>query len=79
MDQLVEGLLDAQTGEFERLKEFGIRASKEGDKVKFSFRGITTEVQFTDKAIKDYIISLGNLEGVQGTMKVQMSELTGLS
>lgn len=79
MDQLVEGLLDAQTGEFERLKEFGIRASKEGDKVKFSFRGVTTEVQFTDKAIKDYIISLGNLEGVQGTMKVQMSELTGLS
>lgn len=79
MDQLVEGLLDAQTGEFERLKEFGIRARKEGDKVKFSFRGITTEVQFTDKAIKDYIISLGNLEGVQGAMKVQMSELTGLS
>lgn len=33
--QAVEALADAQTGEFERLKEFGIRASQEGDSVTF--------------------------------------------
>lgn len=67
-DQLTEAALDAMTGEFERLKEFGIRASSEGDKVKFTFKGVTTEVQKTDEAIKDYLISLGNAEGVSGSM-----------
>ena len=43
LDQLIEALLDAQTGEFERLKEFGIKANKENDKVKFSFKGVATE------------------------------------
>lgn len=35
--QSVEALADAVTGEFERLKEFGIRASAQGDKVKFTY------------------------------------------
>ncbi|GAA4299384.1 tape measure protein [Nibribacter koreensis] len=65
-DLLTEALLDAMTGEFERLKEFGVRASSQGDKVAFTFKGVTTTVQKTDKAIKDYILSLGDLEGVQG-------------
>ena len=37
LDQAVEALADAMTGEFERLKEFGIKASSMGDKVKFSW------------------------------------------
>lgn len=77
LDQLIEALLDAQTGEFERLKEFGIKANKENDKVKFSFKGVTTEVNFTEKAISDYLYSLGTIEGVQGGMSVQMEELEG--
>lgn len=77
LDQLIEALLDAQTGEFERLKEFGIKANKENDKVKFSFKGVTTEVNFTEKTISDYLYSLGNIEGVQGGMAVQMEELEG--
>ena len=35
--QAVEALADAQTGEFERLKEFGIRAKQQGDQVTFSW------------------------------------------
>ena len=38
MTQLSEALIDAQVGEFERLKEFGIRASKQGDQVSFTFK-----------------------------------------
>lgn len=33
----VEALADAQTGEFERLKEFGIKAKVQGDKVRFAY------------------------------------------
>lgn len=33
LEQAVEALADAMTGENERLKEFGIKASKEGDKI----------------------------------------------
>jgi len=76
-DQLVEAVLDAQTGEFVRLKEFGIRAQKNGDLVKFTFKGITTEVKYTDKAIQDYVIGLGNLKGVQDTMAMQSATLGG--
>jgi hypothetical protein len=35
--QAVEMIADAQTGEFERLKEFGVKASQKGDQVTFSF------------------------------------------
>jgi hypothetical protein len=68
-DQLTEAILDAQTGEFERLKEFGIKASAQGDVVQFTFKGITTEVAKSDKAIQEYILSLGNLDGVAGSME----------
>lgn len=66
-DQLAEAIIDAQTGEFERLKEFGIRASKSGDEVTFSFKGVETQVSYTNDAIRNYITSLGTLEGVAGS------------
>lgn len=59
LNQMVEAVADAATGEFERLKEFGIRASKEGDRVKFTFRGITEEVKFNASEIEQYLIQLG--------------------
>lgn len=78
IDQFIEALLDAMTGENERLKEFGITASKNGETTAFTFRGVTTEVQSTDQAIKNYILSLGKVQGVQGAMAIQMEELAGL-
>ncbi len=75
--QLAEAVADATTGEFERLKEFGIRASKEGDKVTFIFKEQATEVDFSAKAIEGYIKSLGDLEGVAGSMESQMETLGG--
>lgn len=78
IDQFIEALLDAMTGENERLKEFGITAKKNGETTAFTFRGVTTEVQNSDQAIKNYILSLGNVQGVQGAMATQMQELAGL-
>ena len=66
--QLTEAVIDAQVGEFERLKEFGIRASKQGDQVTFTFKNVKTQVDFTSDAIQEYILSLGDLKGVSGAM-----------
>lgn len=67
-DQLAEAIIDAQVGEFERLKEFGIRASKQGDQVTFAFKGVETQVKNTSEEIQKYILSLGEAEGVSGSM-----------
>lgn len=75
--QLSEAIIDAQTGEFERLKEFGIRASKEGDKVAFTFKGVQTQVGFTAKEIQNYIVGLGDLEGVAGSSAAIMGTFVG--
>jgi hypothetical protein len=76
-DQLTEAIIDAQTGEFERLKEFGIRASKEGDKVSFTFKGVKQQVDFTNDSIRNYILSLGEVQGVSGGMEAQSKTLGG--
>lgn len=78
MDQYVEALLDAQTGEYERLKEFGIKAKTTGDMVTFSFKGIEKQVKKTDQeAIRNAIISFGELKGVVGGMAGQATTLEG--
>lgn len=76
-DQLAEAIIDAQTGEFERLKEFGIRAKKEGDNVRFTFKGVETQTKFTSQAIREYILSLGDAEGVSGSMAAISQTLGG--
>jgi hypothetical protein len=76
-DQLAEAILDAQTGEFERLKEFGVRASVAGDKVTFTFKGIKTQVDNTSEAIRGYVLSLGAAEGVSGSMEKISGTLGG--
>jgi ribosomal protein L29 len=67
-DQLTEAILDARNGENERLREFGITAKKEGDKIMYTFKGVTTEVANNGAAIQSYILSLGGLQGVAGGM-----------
>lgn len=76
-NQLSEAILDAQSGEFERLKEFGIKASSNGDQVTFSFREQETTVAKTNSAIRDYILSLGELNGIQGANALISESMTG--
>lgn len=72
----VEAISDAATGEFERLKEFGIKASSEGDRVAFTFRGVTTEVGKNADEITRYLQNIGNTD-FAGAMERQMSTLGG--
>ncbi|MEO2064496.1 MAG: hypothetical protein ABGW97_16050 [Christiangramia sp.] len=76
-DQLSEALLDAETGEFERLKEFGIKASKAGDQVSFSFKGVTKTVNNNSDAIRNALMQYGNMEGVAGSMNAISKTLGG--
>lgn len=68
LDQVVEATLDAMTGENERLKEFGIKASVAGDKVSLTFKGITQTVEKSEVAIQNAILAFGGMKGVAGSM-----------
>lgn len=59
LSQMIEAVADAATGEFERLKEFGIKSRQEGDNVSFTFRGVTTTVKKNAEEIENYLIGLG--------------------
>lgn len=76
MSQMIEAVADATTGEFERLKEFGIKASSEGDRVKFTFRGVTTEIGKNAAEIEQYLMALGENE-FAGAMQNRMDSLDG--
>lgn len=78
LDQLIEAVLDATTGEFERLKEFGIKTKQEGDKVKFTFRGITTEVAKNAKDIQEFLIGVAETN-FGGAMAERMETLGGIT
>jgi hypothetical protein len=75
LNQMIEAVADASVGEFERLKEFGIKARSEGDKVSFTFQGITTTVQKNAEAIQGYLLGIGENQ-FGGAMADQMENLT---
>lgn len=74
--QYVEAIADATTGEFERLKEFGIKASQAGDQVTFTFQGVSTTVNKTAADIEGFLRQIGNTT-FDGAMREQMEGLAG--
>jgi len=76
LNQMVEAVADAATGEFERLKEFGIKARKEGDNVKFTFQGVTTQIENNSDAINGYLMSIGETQ-FAGAMATQANSVVG--
>lgn len=74
--QMIEAVADATTGEFERLKEFGIKASQENGKVSLTFKGQTTTIRNNAKEIEKYLLDLGNVD-FAGAMENRMKTLDG--
>ena len=68
LSQMIEAVADAATGEFERLKEFGIKAKNQGDTISFTFRGVTENVKNNATEIENYLIKLGQVN-FDGAMK----------
>lgn len=62
LNQMIEAVADATTGEFERLKEFGIKSKTQGDQVTFTFQGISTTVGKNAEEIEGYLKSIGEVQ-----------------
>ena len=77
LNQMIEAVADAATGEFERLKEFGIKARQKGEEVALTFRGVTTNVRNESEAIVQYLTNIGTVD-FAGAMETQMERLPGL-
>jgi uncharacterized protein YukE len=76
LNQMIEAVADAATGEFERLKEFGIKARSEGENVSFTFQGTTETIGKNAAEITGYLKNIG-LVNFAGGMERQMDTLGG--
>jgi hypothetical protein len=76
LNQMVEAVADASTGEFERLKEFGIKSSKQGNDVSFTFQGVTTKVKNNSTEIQNYLRKIGDVN-FAGAMTRQAATFSG--
>ena len=76
LNQMIEAVADASTGEFERLKAFGITSKTQGDQVAFTFQGVTTKVGKNSTEITKYLEKIGNVN-FAGAMDKQMDTLFG--
>ena len=76
LNQMIEAVADAATGEFERLKEFGIKAKQNGDQVSLTFRGVSTTIGNNAAEIEEYLTKLGENE-FAGAMERRMDSLDG--
>lgn len=74
--QFIEAVADASTSEFERLKEFGIKAKQEGDKVSLTFQGTTKTIGNNAQEIEEYLLALGENE-FAGAMEKRANTLDG--
>lgn len=74
LNQMIEAVADATTGEFERLKEFGIKSKSQGDQVIFTFQGISTTVGKNATEIEGYLRSIGDVQ-FAGAMEEQSDTL----
>lgn len=57
-----EAVADATTGEFERLKEFGIKAGVEGDQVALRFKGQTNIIANDARSLETALIRIGAVD-----------------
>jgi len=76
LDQFIEAVADAAVGEFERLKEFGIKANSEGDRIKLTFGGVTKTVGKNSQEMLSYLESLGQTK-FAGAIERQSQTLNG--
>jgi lambda family phage tail tape measure protein len=76
LDQFIEAVADAAVGEFERLKEFGIKANVEGDKIKLTFGGVTKTISKNSQEMLSYLDQLGQTK-FAGAIERQSKTLNG--
>lgn len=76
IDDVAQAVFNATTGEFEMLKQLGIKVKVEGDKLKVNFKGTTTTVANDGRSIIKLIDQIGKTE-FAGGIERQSNTLTG--
>ena len=76
LDQFIEAVADAAVGEFERLKDFGIKANTEGDKIKLTFGGVTKTIGKNSQEMLTYLETLGQTK-FAGSVERESQTLNG--
>ena len=59
IEQLAQAAFNATTGEMEMLKQFGVVARLEGNKIRATFDGVTTEMERSGESIVEFLRSIG--------------------
>jgi len=76
ISQVAQATFRAVTGEMEMLKQFNVVARLEGDKVRATFNGVTTEFDRNGKAIAEYLQSIGR-ENFSTALEDRANTLSG--
>jgi len=69
IEQFAEAVADATVGEFERLKEFGIRASKEGNQLTLSIGNYTKTINNDSASILAALSEIGQIQFAGGAAR----------
>lgn len=81
LNQAVEAFADASTFEFERLKEFGVKAKQEGDNVTFSWtennKEMSKSVKKTATDVRAFLLDVAGRR-FGGAMEKQSKTFTGM-
>tara|TARA_R110000822_G_scaffold190302_3_gene329090 strand:+ start:3457 stop:5898 length:2442 start_codon:yes stop_codon:yes gene_type:complete len=76
IDNVAQAVFNATTGEFEMLKQLGIKVKTEGDKLTVNFRGTRTTIDNDGKAILGFIEDIGKTE-FSGALERSANTLSG--
>ena len=75
-DDVAKAVFNATTGEFEMMKQLGIKVKVQGDKLTAIFRGTSTELNNTTEEIMGYLQKVGR-EDFSGAIEERAKTLSG--
>ena len=76
LDEVAKAVFNATTGEFEMLKQLGIKVKTEGNNLTVMFRGTATKIKNDGKEIIEFLQEIGAVE-FAGAIEARAKTLTG--
>ena len=76
IDDVAKAVFNATTGEFEMLKQLGIKVKTQGDQLTVMFRGTSTKIKNDSESIVAYLQSIGEVE-FAGAIEQRLNTVTG--
>lgn len=78
LSSVAQAVSNAALGQVEGLRQLGIKAKAEGDKIRMTFQGVTETIDNDAQSIQGYMERLSN-QKFASTMEAQMDGITGAS